>query len=159
MGHDWKPEEWREMDAGAVANCLGSYDARCCVEGQEWIRLVPTTVLAQALCDVDLHHQHAVCYEAARRMEALEAELFEAKEKHQKAFEDGLEMVRKANFRLAVLEAENARLREESADTFFDAWGGRLDADPALFRYDGVTFTTALARWQDWRAARKREGA
>jgi hypothetical protein len=74
MGHDWRPEEWREMDASAVANCLESNDARCCVEGQEWIRLVPTAVLAKALCDVDLHHQYAVCYEAARRLEALEAD-------------------------------------------------------------------------------------
>jgi hypothetical protein len=68
MSHDWKPEEWREMDGRDVMNCLQSWDAECCVEGQEWIRLIPDAVLADALCDVDVYHVYSVCYEAARRL-------------------------------------------------------------------------------------------
>ena len=65
MSHDWQPREWREMDGMAVLRCLKENDRRVCVDGQEWIRLIPDAVLADALCILDVD----ICYEAARRID------------------------------------------------------------------------------------------
>ena len=70
MSHDWKPEEWSEMDGRDVLSCLDGYEAEYEVDGTPWLQLLSNKVLAEALCDVDIFREYAVCYEAARRLKA-----------------------------------------------------------------------------------------
>lgn len=69
MSRRREPEDWREMDGEDVLLCLQDNDPRCCVEGKPWIELIPNSVLADALRDVNIYHQFSVCHEAARRLE------------------------------------------------------------------------------------------